>query len=98
MYILMIQVRDIRTKVFEVSQIEMAEIAGVRQPTISRWETAKSRVPATALSRIRDAAKARRLPWDDRWVFGHKVHAAKLHAASSPSSQKRSRNLNRVRS
>ncbi|ACF01863.1 hypothetical protein Rpal_3361 [Rhodopseudomonas palustris TIE-1] len=85
----MIKVRDIRTKVFKVTQAEMAGIAGVQQPTISRWESSTSRVPAVALAKIREEAKARGLRWDDRWAFGGAVQTG--------AKQRQPRKKNRVR-
>lgn len=59
----------IRTKVFKVTQAEMAEIAGVTQATVSRWENGVS--PSLEDVRaIRRAAMDRALPWDDALIFG----------------------------
>lgn len=61
--------RLIRTKVFGVTQVEMAGIAKVSQATISRWESDLRDPSLPELSRIRAAAKRRRLKWDDAWLF-----------------------------
>ena len=58
----------IRTVVFRCSQYEMAEIVGVSQGTISKWEAGASD-PVLALRNIRKAAIRRAIPWDDRWFF-----------------------------
>lgn len=59
----------IRLNVFRVSQYEMAEIAGVSQATVSKWE-AGTQVPlTTALKNIRRSAYLRAIPWQDAWFF-----------------------------
>lgn len=59
----------IRKRVFGVSQTEMAEIAGVSQGTVSKWEAGLLAPDLAELERIRNEAAARELPWDDRWFF-----------------------------
>lgn len=62
----------IRNKVFKMKQAPFAEIAGVSQPTISRWEEEKqpgSQPNREEMERIRTAAIARGLPWNDSWFF-----------------------------
>lgn len=59
----------IRRYVFRITQAEMAGIAGVRQNQISRWEHGLRRPSLVELERIRAAAAARNLPWDDSWFF-----------------------------
>lgn len=61
--------QTIRVKVFKISQIEMAEIAGVRQSTVSRWENGLLVPPSTALKHIRNEAGRRGIVWDDKWFF-----------------------------
>jgi transcriptional regulator with XRE-family HTH domain len=61
--------QTIRVKVFRCSQIEMAEIAGVRQSTISRWENGLLVPEHTALKHIRNEAARRGIVWDDKWFF-----------------------------
>lgn len=59
----------IRVRILDLNQTDMAGIAGVSQGTVSRWE-AGSQVPDhTAMSRIRDHIRRRRLPWNDTWFF-----------------------------
>ena len=60
---------SLRKNVFRASQQEMARIAGVTQPTISRWEDGSQMPMSTALQRIRAYAKRRAIPWDDAWLF-----------------------------
>ena len=60
----------VRKQVFSrLSQSEFAAIAGVSQATISRWETGELEPSRLQLSRIRDAARARGLLWNDTWFF-----------------------------
>lgn len=66
----------IRRNVFRVTQIEMAQIAGVKQPTISRWERGLREPGISHLQRIRAEARRRKLRWDDRWFFGAEERAA----------------------
>lgn len=63
------QMLRIRRKVFRVNQTEMAKIAGVTQPTISRWERGMRDPELKHLRRIRTEAARRRLQWDDGWFF-----------------------------
>lgn len=59
----------IRKHVFGVIQDEMGEIAGVSQPTVSKWENGEASPDLGELARIRDEAARRRLPWNDQWFF-----------------------------
>lgn len=59
----------IRKLVFGVPQTEMAEIAGVSQGTVSKWETGLLAPDLAELERIRNEASRRNLDWDDRWFF-----------------------------
>lgn len=63
------QLRRIRCKVFKVTQADMAEIAGTRQATVSRWETNKLKPSLAQLTRIRSEAHRRGLEWNDSWFF-----------------------------
>jgi DNA-binding transcriptional regulator YiaG len=59
----------IRVNVFRVSQYEMARIAQVSQPTVSKWESGLHVPLSTALKNIRQEAKKRRVRWDDAWFW-----------------------------
>lgn len=59
----------IRRVVFQATQVEMAAICGVRQATISRWESDDCTPSLPALERIRAEALRRGLPWSDSWFF-----------------------------
>lgn len=59
----------IRRDIFSLTQAEMADMAGVRQATVSRWERGLMSPTLKRLSRIRREAQRRKLPWDDNWLF-----------------------------
>ncbi len=59
----------IREQVFRVNQIAMAEIAGVAQSTVSRWENGEAVPDLAALRRIREEAARRGLMWHDSFFF-----------------------------
>ena len=59
----------IRKSIFDVSQAELAAIAGTTQATVSRWESGELHPDRDQLARIREAAKVRGLRWDDAWFF-----------------------------
>jgi len=59
----------IRKKVFQVPQAVFGEIAGTTQASVSRWEQGTQEPSQGELQRIREAAAARRLPWNDTWFF-----------------------------
>jgi transcriptional regulator with XRE-family HTH domain len=65
----MLPIEHIRSKVFKLSQAPFAEVAGVTQPTVSRWERGEFPPNQDQLERIRRAALERALPWDDAWFF-----------------------------
>lgn len=59
----------IRKTVLNVSQSEMAQIAGVAQGTVSKWEAGQLEPDRIELSRIREAVLHRGIDWDDGWFF-----------------------------
>jgi transcriptional regulator with XRE-family HTH domain len=60
--------RYIRKHVFHVTQTEFAELAGVAQATVSRWENGVA--PSLGeMHAIREAAKSRGIAWNDDWFF-----------------------------
>lgn len=72
MYAFMNAVEYIRTKVFKMTQAPFAAVAGVSQPTVSRWEQDSmpgSQPTRAEMENIRKAAMERGLPWDDSWFF-----------------------------
>jgi len=70
----MLRIERIRTEILHLTQVEMAEITGVRQATVSRWESGEL-VPTTQnWAAIRDAVKElpknpRTPKWSDAWVL-----------------------------
>lgn len=65
----MLPMAHIRQNVFGLSQSAFAEIAGVKQPTVSRWEAGEFEPNRDELARIRAAALESGKPWDDAWFF-----------------------------
>lgn len=61
--------RHIRKTVLDLSQAEIAAIAEVSQGTVSKWENGELNPNMDEMARIRAAAIARGLPWDDSWFF-----------------------------
>ena len=59
----------IRRHVLQVTQTEMARLTGVRQATVSRWESGELEPSLDQMQRIRAEAIRREVPWDDRWFF-----------------------------
>lgn len=62
-------IAHIRQNVFKLPQSAFAEISGVTQATVSRWETGEFEPNRDELQRIRDEAQSRGIPWDDSWFF-----------------------------
>lgn len=62
-------IAHIRQNIFKLPQSEFAEIAGVKQPTVSRWENGEFEPNRDELGRIRDAARERGFVWNDAWFF-----------------------------
>ena len=65
----------IRKSVLDMSQAALAELTGVTQATVSRWEKGELSPDLNALSRIREEAQRRGKEWDDRWFFEVPVQA-----------------------
>lgn len=59
----------IRKTILDISQAELAAIAGTTQATVSRWEKGELQPDRTQLARIREAAMSRGVAWDDAWFF-----------------------------
>lgn len=64
----MTAIRHIRRQIFQVTQAEFAELVGVAQATVSRWE--KGVAPSLDdMQAIRAAAAERKIKWRDEWFF-----------------------------
>jgi transcriptional regulator with XRE-family HTH domain len=74
----------VRKQVLGLTQGELAEIAQVSQPTVSKWEDGTLKPDLAELGRIRDAAQARGLKWDDRWFFEAPTLAPDVQGDSVP--------------
>lgn len=62
-------VEHIRTQVFKLKQGPFAEVAGVSQATVSRWEKQGKEPSREKLDNIRKAAIERGLQWSDSFFF-----------------------------
>ena len=72
MYASMNAVEHIRKRIFKLKQAPFAAVAGVSQPTVSRWEQDDlpgSQPTRAEMDRIRSAALEQGLAWDDSWFF-----------------------------
>lgn len=72
----------IRRNVFGGTQTAFAQIAGVTQATVSRWERGELEPSREEMARIRSAAHERGIAWDDRWFFEPAPVAAPQAVAS----------------
>jgi transcriptional regulator with XRE-family HTH domain len=61
-------IKFIRKTVFKVTQAEFADIAGVVQASVSRWENGIA-PSLDEMQAIRSAAAARGIEWNDAWFF-----------------------------
>lgn len=67
---ILLPARFIRERVFGVpTQKEFAELLGVKQASISRWETGENGPSKAAIARMKALAERRRIKWDYKWVF-----------------------------
>jgi transcriptional regulator with XRE-family HTH domain len=66
-------VAHIRQNVFGVTQAKFAEIAGVEQPTVSRWERGIDHPSLSHLRLIRAEARRRKLALSDSTFFDPKA-------------------------
>ncbi|MDX1240388.1 helix-turn-helix domain-containing protein [Sinorhizobium medicae] len=62
-------IAHIRKSVLKVSQSELADVAGTKQATVSRWETNQLSPDLEQLKSIREEVLRRGLDWDDAWFF-----------------------------
>ncbi|HWL06754.1 MAG TPA: helix-turn-helix domain-containing protein [Xanthobacteraceae bacterium] len=72
---------SIRRNVFGGTQSAFAQIAGVTQATVSRWERGELEPSREEMARIRSAAHERGIAWDDRWFFEPAPAAAQAVAS-----------------
>jgi transcriptional regulator with XRE-family HTH domain len=61
-------IKAIRTRVFNLTQVEFATIAGVQQSTVSRWENGVAPT-LDEMQAIRSAAATKKMRWSDEWFF-----------------------------
>lgn len=73
-------IHHVRKTILGLSQSELANIAGVSQGTVSKWENGELEPSRDEMQRIRDAARLRDVAWDDRLFF--EVPAASGEAAA----------------
>jgi transcriptional regulator with XRE-family HTH domain len=62
-------IRHIREKVLGLTQAQLAELTGVSQGTVSRWEQGKLEPTRDELRKMREAAQRKGVAWDDAWFF-----------------------------
>lgn len=59
----------IRKIVLGLSQVQLAEVAGVSQATVSRWESGQWEPNRDELVKIREWARINEIPFDDAAFF-----------------------------
>jgi transcriptional regulator with XRE-family HTH domain len=69
-------IRHIRESVLRITQIELAEIAGTTQGTVSRWEKGTLEPDRDQLAKIREAAIERGIEWRDSLFFSLNADSA----------------------
>lgn len=76
-------IHQVRKHVFGVTQQQFAEIAGVQQSMVSRWENGQSAPTLEEMNRIRAAAAIRKLKrkWRDDLFFAETIAPAEGQAA-----------------
>lgn len=62
-------IEHIRKAVLKLTQAGMADVAGVTQATVSRWESGEFDPSLDELGRIRIEAINRGVGWEDVWFF-----------------------------
>lgn len=62
-------IRRIRRDFLSLSQIELANLLGVSQGTVSKWERGELSPNLKEIAVIRSEIQARGLAWDDRLFF-----------------------------
>lgn len=61
--------KAIRKRVFAMTQVEFAEVLGVSQPAVSRWENGTVTPDYESMCVIRDLAYTLDIRWRDEWFF-----------------------------
>ena len=62
-------VAHIRKSVLDITQSALAEIAGTKQATVSRWERGEVFPDLEQMRAIRAEVLGRGLEWNDGWFF-----------------------------
>lgn len=62
-------IQHIRSKVLGLTQSGLAELVGVTQGTVSRWENGQLEPTREELARMREQAKRAGKKWKDSWFF-----------------------------
>ncbi|WP_425375534.1 helix-turn-helix domain-containing protein [Rhizobium azibense] len=76
--------KHIRKNVFRLRQDEFAQIAGVHQATVSKWEAEILYPDFKNLVSIRSEARSRDLDWNDAWFFEIPVEGACVERNDCP--------------